>query len=69
MLPAESIYMPAMSIKVIDHRNFGRKPIIGVHTIANLAKYLVKKQELLLPSSDNNYNSIIIKFFLEQKVI
>lgn len=27
MLPLEDIYIPPISINVLDHRNFGRKPI------------------------------------------
>jgi myoferlin len=45
MLPKEEIYMPPMSIKVIDHRNFGRKPIVGIHTIKNLLKYRVDREK------------------------
>jgi dysferlin len=45
MLPKEEIYMPPMSIKVIDYRNFGRKPIVGIHTIKNLLKYRVDREK------------------------
>ena len=45
MLPKEEVYMPPMTIKVIDHRNFGRKPIVGVHTIKNLLKYGVDREK------------------------
>ena len=55
MMPKEEIYIPPMSIKVIDHRNFGRKPIVGVHTIKSLLKYSVErdKEEFLFSNIES----------------
>ncbi|XP_058154766.1 myoferlin isoform X2 [Dasypus novemcinctus] len=39
LLPKEELYMPPLVIKVIDHRQFGRKPIVGQCTIDRLDRF------------------------------
>ncbi|XP_059957931.1 myoferlin isoform X1 [Mesoplodon densirostris] len=38
-LPKEELYMPPLVIKVIDHRQFGRKPVVGQCTIERLDRF------------------------------
>nr|XP_036871621.1 myoferlin [Manis javanica] len=38
-LPKEELYMPPLVIKVIDHRQFGRKPVVGQCTIYHLDRF------------------------------
>ncbi|XP_060730490.1 dysferlin isoform X3 [Tachysurus vachellii] len=38
-LPREELYMPPLVIKVIDNRQFGRKPVVGQCTIRSLEAY------------------------------
>ena len=45
MIPKEEAYIPPMNIKIIDHRHFGRKPVVGVHTIRSLLKYKVDRNK------------------------
>lgn len=39
MLPKEELYMPPLNIHVKDHRQFGRKPTVGVIVIKTLEKF------------------------------
>jgi len=38
-LPIEELYAPAINIYVRDNRQFGRKPIVGVHAVKSLQPY------------------------------
>ncbi|XP_061566584.1 dysferlin isoform X7 [Cololabis saira] len=44
-LPCEELYMPPIVIKVIDNRQFGRKPVVGQCTIQSLEEYRCSQQE------------------------
>lgn len=44
MIPKEEIYIPPMNVKVLDHRHFGRKPIVGVHVIKSLSKFRINRE-------------------------
>ncbi|XP_066478183.1 myoferlin isoform X2 [Tiliqua scincoides] len=39
LLPKEELYTPSLVLKVIDHRQFGRKPIVGQCTIDLLDRF------------------------------
>ncbi|XP_065152682.1 myoferlin [Paramisgurnus dabryanus] len=39
LLPKEEIYTPPIVLKVIDHRPFGRKPVVGQCTIHSLEEF------------------------------
>ncbi|XP_072523835.1 myoferlin [Salminus brasiliensis] len=39
LLPKEEMYTPPIVLKVIDHRPFGRKPVVGQCTISSLEEY------------------------------
>lgn len=38
--------MPPMSIKVKDHRQFGRKPTVGVHILRSLEEFRIDPSAL-----------------------
>lgn len=38
-LPREDLYMPPIVIKIIDNRQFGRKPVVGQCTVQSLEEY------------------------------
>uniref|UniRef100_A0A3B4WJ04 Dysferlin, limb girdle muscular dystrophy 2B (autosomal recessive) n=1 Tax=Seriola lalandi dorsalis TaxID=1841481 RepID=A0A3B4WJ04_SERLL len=44
-LPREELYMPPIVIKVIDNRQFGRKPVVGQCTIRSLEEYRCNPEE------------------------
>ncbi|XP_015245923.1 PREDICTED: dysferlin isoform X3 [Cyprinodon variegatus] len=44
-LPREELYMPPIVIKVIDNRQFGRKPVVGQCTIRSLEEYRGTQEE------------------------
>ncbi len=39
MLPEEELYTPPLNVRVRDNRQFGRKPLVGVHTIKTLKPF------------------------------
>lgn len=39
LLPKDEMYTPPIVIKVIDHRPFGRKPVVGQCTITSLEEF------------------------------
>ncbi|XP_043919995.1 dysferlin isoform X2 [Protopterus annectens] len=40
-LPKEDLYAPPITLKIIDNRQFGRKPVVGQCTIRSLEEYYV----------------------------
>ena len=38
-LPKEELYTPPMNIKVHDNRSFGRKPVVGIHSMKSMIKF------------------------------
>uniref|UniRef100_A0A8C3ACN5 Dysferlin, limb girdle muscular dystrophy 2B (autosomal recessive) n=1 Tax=Cyclopterus lumpus TaxID=8103 RepID=A0A8C3ACN5_CYCLU len=44
-LPREELYMPPIVIKVIDNRQFGRKPVVGQCSIRSLEEYRCTPEE------------------------
>lgn len=45
MLPKEELYIPPMNVNILDHRHFGRKPIVGVHVIKSLSRFRVNRDK------------------------
>eukprot|EP00058_Branchiostoma_floridae_P024963 XP_002610453.1 hypothetical protein BRAFLDRAFT_124267 [Branchiostoma floridae] len=41
-LPKEDLYMPPVNIKVFDNRQFGRKPLVGVHMVRSLRDFMAE---------------------------
>lgn len=51
LLPKEEMYTPPIVLKVIDHRPFGRKPVVGQCTIDTLEEfrcdpYIIQKSSM-----------------------
>uniref|UniRef100_A0AAY5EKA3 C2 domain-containing protein n=1 Tax=Electrophorus electricus TaxID=8005 RepID=A0AAY5EKA3_ELEEL len=45
-LPKDEMYMPPIVLKVIDHRPFGRKPVVGQCTITSLEEFRCNHDEV-----------------------
>ncbi|XP_008563197.1 PREDICTED: dysferlin-like, partial [Galeopterus variegatus] len=50
MLPREELYCPPIVIKVIDNRQFGRRPVVGQCTIRSLESFLCDPYSAESPS-------------------
>uniref|UniRef100_A0A8C3AYY4 Myoferlin n=1 Tax=Cyclopterus lumpus TaxID=8103 RepID=A0A8C3AYY4_CYCLU len=48
LLPKEEMYTPPIVLKVIDHRPFGRKPVVGQCTITTLEQFRCDPYSLVL---------------------
>ncbi|KAL2078230.1 hypothetical protein ACEWY4_025915 [Coilia grayii] len=46
LLPKEEMYTPPIVLKVIDHRPFGRKPVVGQCTISSLEEFRCDPYEI-----------------------
>lgn len=40
LLPHKEEYTPPLNIRVVDNRKFGRRPIVGVHSITTLRPFM-----------------------------
>ena len=52
MLPKEELYTPPLNIRVRDNRQFGRKPMVGVHVLKSLEKF--RCQSLAIEGEDSS---------------
>ncbi|XP_065924822.1 myoferlin isoform X7 [Magallana gigas] len=53
MLPREELYMPPMNIRVRDHRQFGRKPTVGIHVLKSLEEFRCDPVQAELAEDDD----------------
>ncbi|XP_062502177.1 myoferlin-like isoform X2 [Corticium candelabrum] len=66
-LPKKRIYCPPLNVRVVDHRAFGRKPLVGLHCITSIDEHRVDEETLAafkpppkpLPSSDEETDSAV----------
>ena len=55
-----------MNIKVIDHRNFGRKPIVGIHVIKKLSRFYIDPENEIFNISRLGINKKTFFKFLDK---
>uniref|UniRef100_A0A8C3B0K0 Myoferlin n=1 Tax=Cyclopterus lumpus TaxID=8103 RepID=A0A8C3B0K0_CYCLU len=55
LLPKEEMYTPPIVLKVIDHRPFGRKPVVGQCTITTLEQFRCDPYSLVLMFSSERF--------------
>ncbi|XP_069048827.1 dysferlin isoform X4 [Lepisosteus oculatus] len=59
-LPREELYMPPIVLKVIDNRQFGRKPVVGQCTVRALEEYRCHPGSLERDSCEDQQDEISI---------
>ncbi|XP_006880933.1 PREDICTED: dysferlin isoform X5 [Elephantulus edwardii] len=58
MLPKEDLYCPPIVVKVIDNRQFGRRPVVGQCTIRSLESFLCDPYSTESPSSQGGKDDV-----------
>lgn len=70
MLPKEELYMPPMNMRVRDHRQFGRKPTVGLYILKTMDKYryppLTEDHDPLadMPSNEKLKNLLLLEVYV-----
>lgn len=70
MLPKEELYMPPMNMRVRDHRQFGRKPTVGLYILKTMDKYryppLTEDHDPLadMPSNEKLKNLLLLEMYV-----
>uniref|UniRef100_A0A673IZ38 Dysferlin-like n=1 Tax=Sinocyclocheilus rhinocerous TaxID=307959 RepID=A0A673IZ38_9TELE len=57
-LPKEELYMPPLVIKVIDNRQFGRKPVVGQCTVHSLNEFRCQPESLDRDPTEEEFEAI-----------
>ncbi|KAJ8392183.1 hypothetical protein AAFF_G00077510 [Aldrovandia affinis] len=57
-LPREELYMPPIVLKVIDNRQFGRKPVVGQCTIRSLDEFRWQPENLERDPEEDEHDEI-----------
>ncbi|XP_051577983.1 dysferlin-like isoform X1 [Myxocyprinus asiaticus] len=57
-LPKEDLYMPPLVIKVIDNRQFGRKPVVGQCTVRSLNEFHCQPETMEREPKEEEFEAI-----------
>ncbi|ESN98173.1 hypothetical protein HELRODRAFT_177418 [Helobdella robusta] len=63
MLPKEELYAPPINIRVKDNRAFGRRPLVGIHTITSLEPYRCDPDDLENDEDSDKSNQLAGSLF------
>ncbi|KAA0723189.1 Dysferlin Dystrophy-associated fer-1-like protein [Triplophysa tibetana] len=58
-LPKEELYMPPLVIKVIDNRQFGRRPVVGQCTVRSLNEFRCQPESLERDPTEEEFEEAI----------
>uniref|UniRef100_A0A672Q3Q2 Dysferlin-like n=1 Tax=Sinocyclocheilus grahami TaxID=75366 RepID=A0A672Q3Q2_SINGR len=59
-LPKEELYMPPLVIKVIDNRQFGRKPVVGQCTVHSLNEFCCQPESLDRDPTEEEFDDFLV---------
>uniref|UniRef100_A0A4W6EVA6 Dysferlin, limb girdle muscular dystrophy 2B (autosomal recessive) n=1 Tax=Lates calcarifer TaxID=8187 RepID=A0A4W6EVA6_LATCA len=70
-LPCEELYMPPIVVKVIDNRQFGRKPVVGQCTIRSLEEYRCSPEEerVAVEEEEDGWRQVFIDIDDEEPLV
>ena len=58
-LPKEALYLPPLTLRVVDHRAFGSKPVVATAVVSDLQRYTVEPKAARLVSEHKVFMAIL----------
>lgn len=59
-LPVEDLYSPPINIRVRDNRAFGRKPLVGIHSVKSLGAFKCRLPSSSQTSDDSEVDEVLV---------
>ena len=63
-LPVEDMYSPPINIRVKDNRAFGRKPLVGIHSVKSLGPFKCKLSSQKTADEDSEVDGNLLLSFI-----
>lgn len=59
-LPVEDMYSPPINIRVKDNRAFGRKPLVGIHSVKSLGRFKCKLPSQQTAEDETEVDEVLV---------